>query len=1136
MAIRTFFSDKLAAVLLVVFCMHFVVLSSEALWAEEMPLRVAVIDTGDKPSAPPALLDLLVVELSQKEELVVLERQEIETALREQGRNLVFANDGAQDHFVAAGRILGADALVLISAEPPNQEGLQPIEARIVETRRGVRFGKTVLVWSEDAQAIAKQIESATEQIASRLGRVQNSKAKFTVISIAGFRTDELSQDAHRFRRSLESWLESWLANQPGVAVAERTKILPLIDERKLSDDLPAALGEADATIDGKFQLDFSGQQPQVELTLRVVRKDHSVAKRTLHDTLANLPKLRQAAGQTILELLAIESSSTDFDTKAEVKLLTDEARRLLTLYRKYEALDRLIIAYALDPDSFEIQAQLLQAGRGIGVRLDSSGSKFAGSFFPTALLLSDVARQVLDQLEQNHSPRKKTASTHSDPLFELVGEQCKLMEQVQFLFRGRKPSQQELVQQEWLRASIDDLFKRYLSQTQARGGPGHESAIYCGLRWGRYWAKTPQSALDQRRELFELAAKLTNQQTFGLWAFTSNHRFLLTDNKSWADRDDLLPAYEAYLRKLEASDHAAVRAVGQHEAANYSLWVLQDRIRAMRHYHQFIDLIVEDIIPNHPRLADASHGLWLRLNEKKGYLELTSEEAGVLWSRVILARWSPGRLSPRNSQSWKHLIKGTLLHLEEAGKVQQANHLLQTCIESLKKSPAGLDRDKISNQWKKTQHRLQQLQVGLQERHPKLGDKRRSQPTLAVECQPCLTIEQAILQLPDDEQIPKHHWRFTGIAPTRDGYIVSYAIEHGNVQIPEATRFTTQEWTAIARLDKAGDFQSATLFPEPFIYDSRRSRLEGGDIGKTLRPLVATDAGVFLSVPASGILWFPPDKPPVHFSSRYLEQPTPNRRPVPFEEARQLTPIDGKLYCTSSKNPMHPLIYELDYKRGKTTVLLDTRSLPEESPLWGRFGFSIASGPSGKLLVWALPDGMPPDERGHLFTLDLQDKTIDPVQPPFRIKHPWILSGAQHHLGLRTSQGGVALFHPPTLSIDWLIGEKLDTPHATSPLILSPQQFVDNKRFLLTSAKRPGAISDRERRFYIRGRSKAKSKAASDWLLYQKDSTTLQRLEAEQLPPAEKVWRYLIDDKNQILMMTNKAVFRITIPSDEDQ
>lgn len=290
--------------LLITFCIHFVVLPNEPLWAEATPLlRVAVIDTGDKPAAPPGLLDLLVVQLSQHEGLAVLERQEIATVLREQESNLAIVGKTSQTDLVRAGRILRADALVLISAEAPNRQGLQAIEARIVETRRGVRFGKTILAWSKDEQVVAKQISSATEQLARRLGRIRHAKGKFTLVSLAGFRTDELSQEAHRFRRNLESWLESWLASQPGLAVAERTKVLPLIAERKLSDDLLAVLGNADVTIDGTFQLDFSQAEPQVELTLRVVRKNHSVATRTLHALISEQAKLREAAGKAVLEL-----------------------------------------------------------------------------------------------------------------------------------------------------------------------------------------------------------------------------------------------------------------------------------------------------------------------------------------------------------------------------------------------------------------------------------------------------------------------------------------------------------------------------------------------------------------------------------------------------------------------------------------------------------------------------------------------------------------------------------------------------------------------------------------------------------------------------------------------------------------
>ena len=96
------FAAKPSVVGLVAFCATALVTSGDNAWAEEILLRVAVIDTDDKPSVPPALLELIVVHLSQEKELAVLERQGIDAVLREQGRNLTLANDAAQNDLVAA--------------------------------------------------------------------------------------------------------------------------------------------------------------------------------------------------------------------------------------------------------------------------------------------------------------------------------------------------------------------------------------------------------------------------------------------------------------------------------------------------------------------------------------------------------------------------------------------------------------------------------------------------------------------------------------------------------------------------------------------------------------------------------------------------------------------------------------------------------------------------------------------------------------------------------------------------------------------------------------------------------------------------------------------------------------------------
>ncbi len=1142
MIFTKFFVSKPSVVVLFTLCATVFVTFGGKARAEEVPLRVALIDTGENPSVPPALLDLLVVHLSQEKELAVLERQEIDAVFREQGRNFALADGASQNDLVTAGRILGADALVLLSAEPMNDQGLQPLKARIVETGRGVRCGETVLLWSEDAQAIAKQIESATEQITSRLGRVRNSKGKFTVVSLAGFRTDELSQEAHRFLRNLESWLESWLASQPGIAVAERTQVLPLIDERKFASDLPAALGAADATIDGTFTLGFIEQPPQVELTLRVMRKDRSVATHSLRAPIDEQANLRQSAGKAVLELLAIDSVATSFDAKAEARLLTDEAERLLKLGRRFEALRRLTAAYAIKPDSLRIQTLLLHAGERLGVGPDFSGATFDEPFYPMALLLGEVARRVLDQIEQECLPASEIEFYQRKSLLGRIGEFCSLMSQIQFVVK--KPSEFQQIQHEWLRAAVSDLFARYLALVEVTGGHAYEAGIYRGLQSGRYWAKTPEEALAQRHALFQRAATLSHPKEFGVWAFTTDHRFQLTDNKAWAARGDLHQLYESYFRKMKESDHAVLQAVGEREAANFSLWILKDRARAMVHYRRFIQLIVEEIIPNHPRWADHVHGLWLDLNDRRGHLALTDEEAGELWSQVIRARWSPERRCPKASQSWEYRIKKTMSPLEKAGLIEQANDLLQTCIAALHASPLGLEPGKISSQWQKTLGRLEQAQQGLRERHPQLGGKQSDPiPTLSVKCQSLLHFKQ-MPELLQAKQLPVYSWRFSGLIATADGYAITCTAQE-KVSSKRTNRFLHRERLSVVRLDKRGKIRSTSLFPESMEYDYRSSRMSGG-VGGFHLPLATAEESVFVSVPSNGIVWFSPNKTPIHFSSKYLEQSGPNRRPVSFEEARQLTPIDGKLYFTSGKDPFHPRIYELDYQQGKSTVLLDVQSLTEESPLWARIGFSITAGPPGKLLVWALPDGVPRNGRvhrprgGHLFTLNLQDKTVREVKPSYRIRHPWIFSAAQHHLGFQTQQGKIAVFNPETLSLDWLLADKTDVDktgasRAISIPRLRQQECVYNERYLVTSVKKSGGRSA-EWRIFTGGASKAKTTTAANWLLYEKGILNTRRLVAENLPSPEKAWRYLMNDKNQILMMTNKEVFRIELPSVEGQ
>ncbi len=319
---------------------------------------------------------------------------------------------------------------------------------------------------------------------------------------------------------------------------------------------MPAALGESDITIDGTFKIDFSGQQPQVELTLRVLRKDRSVATHSLRALIAEQANLRESVGKAILELLAIKPSEASFDAKTEARLLTDEAERLLKLGRRYEALHRLTAAYALQPESYRIQSLTLHAGFWLSGP-DRSGDWFQGTFYPTALFVSDAARQVIDKIDHGVQPPSDLSFYQPDSLFRTVFRFCHLLQ-------DREAPDQKATEHEWFRAAISDLFHRCLEVTQARGGRSYGGCLSCGMSAGRYWAITPGEALALQRNLIERADDLDEVDIMGESVLTGDFQFRLDRNKAWAENEDLSTLVKTHFEDMVASNRILLQTRGE--------------------------------------------------------------------------------------------------------------------------------------------------------------------------------------------------------------------------------------------------------------------------------------------------------------------------------------------------------------------------------------------------------------------------------------------------------------------------------------------------------------------------------------------------------------------------------------------
>ena len=102
----------------------------------DAPVRIAIL-AGDGDRAPKAgLVDLLVVQLSQQEGVVLLERQDVDRLLREHGMSAK-AGTLTPKQAMAMGRVLAADCMLFVEAK---REGRRASlhRFRYVEARTGI--------------------------------------------------------------------------------------------------------------------------------------------------------------------------------------------------------------------------------------------------------------------------------------------------------------------------------------------------------------------------------------------------------------------------------------------------------------------------------------------------------------------------------------------------------------------------------------------------------------------------------------------------------------------------------------------------------------------------------------------------------------------------------------------------------------------------------------------------------------------------------------------------------------------------------------------------------------------------------------------------------------------------------------
>jgi hypothetical protein len=176
------------------------------------PTRVAVLPSGMGRAA--AVAALVEVELAARDDLAVVERAQVDKAIREQAVAEALGPQGAGRR-TALGRVLGADLLVLTSAR---DRPVPAVDVVVCETGMGVRLCAEPVVLSADAGADAAAVGRL---VAAAAGRRTAGAGHQRVVAVPPLLNRDLTHEADHLQAAYARLAERALLGRPGVWVVE---------------------------------------------------------------------------------------------------------------------------------------------------------------------------------------------------------------------------------------------------------------------------------------------------------------------------------------------------------------------------------------------------------------------------------------------------------------------------------------------------------------------------------------------------------------------------------------------------------------------------------------------------------------------------------------------------------------------------------------------------------------------------------------------------------------------------------------------------------------------------------------------------------------------------------------------------
>jgi tetratricopeptide (TPR) repeat protein len=360
--------------------------------AQTESIRMAVIDIGGTDSVPSALMDILLIELSNDPNITLLEREKIKQILSEQKISLSLTEKLTSNDIVKTGQILAADSILMLQNETKEENNY--LRLRLVETRNGMKLIDSNLSMKINSSELMEKAKLIAQSTIQHIHQMNINPDQTLLVGVSVFKSEELAERWNWLSDVIPTNIEQNLVLYSGVRLMERTEVKSLLNERELSDQLPESISASAILLTGSYSI--NREKETISILVRARKNNQNIFEASIEGPLNETERVCDELVQKIIEKASSGISGKIMDPAIEAKMLEEEAKTYINRQEFERALYPAQSAYALMPQSPEYMELIIQSLMGGELSPQEMGGEEQLSLINPRLRVINLAEHIV--------------------------------------------------------------------------------------------------------------------------------------------------------------------------------------------------------------------------------------------------------------------------------------------------------------------------------------------------------------------------------------------------------------------------------------------------------------------------------------------------------------------------------------------------------------------------------------------------------------------------------------------------------------------------------------------------------------------------------------------------------------------